>query len=174
MSIQIVENPMKRIFVHKVVLNIGVGRSGEAVEKAKAVLKQISGQEPTLTYAKKTIRDFGIRKGEAIGVKVTLMRNRAVDVLKKLLLAKGLKLPSSSFDNEGNVSFGIKEHIEIPGIKYDPELGIFGLDVCIKLERPGYRVERRRRCPSKVGKSHRVTKEDAIKFMKEMFSVEVV
>jgi len=173
MSFQKSENPMRQIYVYKVVLNIGVGKSGEAVEKAQEVLRQISGKEPVQTKARKSVRDFGVHKGEPIGTKVTLMRGDAVQLLKKLLIAKGLKLSSSSFDDEGNVSFGIKEHIEIPGIKYDPETGIFGLDVNIKLERPGYRVARRRLCPSKIGKKHKVRKDEVIQFMKDTFNVEV-
>jgi large subunit ribosomal protein L5 len=168
-----VENPMRRIYVQKVVLNIGVGRSGEVVERAQEVLRQISGRTPIQTKAKKTIRDFGVRKGEPIGVKVTLMGDEAFQLLKRLLIAKGLKLPITSFDDEGNVSFGIKEHIEIPGTKYDPDIGIFGLDVNVKLERPGYRVARRRLCPSKVGRKQKVKRDEAIQFMKDTFKVEV-
>jgi len=170
---QTVENPMRRIYVQKVVLNIGVGRSGEVVERAQEVLRQISGRTPIQTKAKKTIRDFGVRKGEPIGVKVTLMGDEAFQLLKRLLIAKGLKLPITSFDDEGNVSFGIKEHIEIPGTKYDPDIGIFGLDVNVKLERPGYRVARRRLCPSKVGRKQKVKRDEAIQFMKDTFKVEV-
>jgi len=168
-----VENPMRRIYVQKVVLNIGVGRSGEVVERAQEVLRQISGRTPIQTKAKKTIRDFGVRKGEPIGVKVTLMGDEAFQLLKRLLIARGLKLPITSFDDEGNVSFGIKEHIEIPGTKYDPDTGIFGLDVNVKLERPGYRVARRRLCPSKVGRKQKVKRDEAIQFMKDTFKVEV-
>lgn len=173
MCSQTVENPMRRIYVQKVVLNIGVGRSGEVVERAQEVLRQISGRTPIQTKAKKTIRDFGVRKGEPIGVKVTLMGDEAFQLLKRLLIAKGLKLPITSFDDEGNVSFGIKEHIEIPGTKYDPDIGIFGLDVNVKLERPGYRVARRRLCPSKVGRKQKVKRDEAIQFMKDTFKVEV-
>ncbi len=173
MCSQMVENPMRRIYVQKVVLNIGVGRSGEVVERAQEVLRQISGRTPIQTKAKKTIRDFGVRKGEPIGVKVTLMGDEAFQLLKRLLIARGLKLPITSFDDEGNVSFGIKEHIEIPGTKYDPDTGIFGLDVNVKLERPGYRVARRRLCPSKVGRKQKVKRDEAIQFMKDTFKVEV-
>jgi large subunit ribosomal protein L5 len=101
------------------------------------------------------------------------MRDGAVQLLKRLLIVRALKLPSSSFDDEGNVSFGIKEHLEIPGIKYDPETGIFGLDVNVKLERPGYRVARRRLCPSRIGKRQKVTRDEMIQFMTDTFNVEV-
>ena len=77
------------------------------------------------------------------------------------------------FDKEGNVSFGLKEHIEIPGAKYDPELGIIGMNINISLERLGYRIKKRRRCRSIISSSHKVTDQDAMKFMKEQFAVEV-
>jgi large subunit ribosomal protein L5 len=80
---------------------------------------------------------------------------------------------ASSFDENGNFAFGIKEHIEIPGTKYVPELGIFGMDVIGTLERPGYRIKRRRIRPALIGKSHRITKEEAIKFISEKFAAQI-
>jgi len=134
------ENVMRNIRIGKVVINIGVGKSGEPIERATKVLEEITGQKPSSRLARDTIRDFGIHKGEPIAVMVTLRKNRAVEVLKKLLAAKNNQVKASSFDNFGNVSFGIREHIDIPGIRYNPEIGIWGMDVAIVLERPGYRV----------------------------------
>jgi len=168
------ENAMKDIRIGKVVINMGVGKSGEPIERAKKALEEIAGQKPSTRSAKNTVRDFGIHKGEPIAVMVTLRRERAIEVLKKLLVAKNNQVKASSFDNFGNVSFGIREHIDIPGIKYNPEIGIFGMDVSIALERPGYRVSRRSRIPAKIGKYHRISKDDAIAFFKEKFNVEVV
>ena len=159
-------NPMKRIYIDKVILHIGVGQAGEKLEKAKAVLKEITGQEPTERRAKKTIRDFGIHRGEKISVMVTLRKKKALETLQRVLAAKGNAIPLSSVDKFGNLAFGIKEHIDIPGIKYNPEIGIFGMDVIINLARPGYRVERRKRCKAKIGKEHRITREEAIEFYK--------
>ena len=173
-TIQITENPMRKMRIEKVVVNIGVGKSGEPLQRASMVLEELFGQKPSVRRARKTIRDFGVRKGEPIGVVVTLRGERAVEALKKLLQAKGNTLPASSFDENGSVSFGIKEHIDIPGVKYKPELGIFGMDVSVFITRPGYRVMYRRRAPSKVGRKHRVKKEEAIEFMRSNFGVEVV
>jgi large subunit ribosomal protein L5 len=164
---------MRTIRVGKVVVNIGVGKSGEALERAKQVLAEISAQTPSTRTARKTIRDFGIHRGEPIGVAMTLRRNRAEEALKRLLGAKGLKLPGTSFDPSGNCSFGIREHIEIPGAKYKPEVGIFGLNVSVVLERPGYRVARRRCGRSPVGARHRVSRDEAINFFQQHFSVQV-
>jgi large subunit ribosomal protein L5 len=167
------ENPMRTLRVGKVVLNIGLGKSGEAIERGKRVLEEVAGQKPAQTRAKKSVRDFGIHKGEPIGTVVTIRGNQTTELIKRLLVAKDGKLPESSFDPRGSVSFGIKEHIEIPGIKYDPAIGILGMNVSVLLERPGYRVSRRKRRTTKVGKGHFVSKEDAMGFFKEKFGVTV-
>lgn len=167
------ENPMREVRIGKVVINIAVGKSGERLEKAAKLLEMITGQKPSRRKAKKTIRGFGIYRGEPIAVVTTLRKKKALEILKLLLQAKGSTLKASSFDERGNVSFGIKEHIDIPGMKYDPEIGIFGMDVCVQLERPGYRVARRKRARSKVGKNHLVTKEEAINFFRNVLGVEV-
>ncbi len=161
-------NSMKRIYIDKVILHIGVGQAGEKLEKAKRILKEITGQEPSERKAKRTIRDFGIHRGEKIAVMVTLRKKKALEILQRVLAAKGNSLPASSIDDAGNLAFGIKEHIDIPGIKYNPEIGIFGLDVMVNLARPGFRVQKRKRCKSKVGKEQRVTKEEAIEFYRSI------
>lgn len=168
------ENPMRVIKVGKVVLNIGLGKSGEAIEKGKRVLEEITGQKPSQRQAKKSVRDFGIHRGEPIGVVVTVRGPETAELIGKLLTAREKKIPESSFDDRGSVSFGIKEHIEIPGTRYDPEVGILGMNVSILLERPGYSVSRRQRRTSSVGKDHRISREDAVAYFKEKFGVTVV
>jgi large subunit ribosomal protein L5 len=164
---------MKRIKVHKLVINIGVGRSGEPIDKAKNALLELTGQQPAVRGAKKTVRDFGIHKGEPIGVVVTLRREPAVEFLKRIIASKRNVLKASSFDNYGNISVGIHEHIDIPGTKYNPDIGIFGMDVNIVLNRPGYRIATRRRKSSKIGKSHRINREEAVEFFKQEYGVQV-
>ncbi len=166
------ENPMREILIDKVVINIGVGESGERHEKAMILLERLTGQKPVATYATQTIRGFGIRKGEAIGCKVTLRGKKAEEFLLKALKAKRFKLSAKSI-NDGNFSFGIQEHIDIPGVEYDPDIGIFGMDICVVLKRRGYRVSKRRRCRAKVGKSHRIMRDETIEWLKSI-GVEVV
>jgi large subunit ribosomal protein L5 len=166
------ENVMRRISVGKVVINIGVGKSGEPVERAKHGLEDLTGKNPTVTSAKKNLRDFGIHQGEPIGAMVTLRRKDATDFLKRCLEAKGNKMNISSFDEYGNISIGIREHIDIPGTKYNPDIGIFGMNVCICLVRPGYSISKRRN-KSKIGKSHRISKDGAIEFFTNGFGVEI-
>ena len=172
MSSQFASSPMKNIAISKVVINIGVGRSGEPVEKAKRALNVLTGQRPKVCGAKNTVRDFGIHKGEPIGAMVTLRRDKAVEFIKRVIAAKGNIIKASSFDDFGNLSIGIHEHIDIPGTRYDPEIGIFGMDVCMALSRPGYRISRRRN-KSSIGKNHRIKREDAIGFLKQSFGVEI-
>ncbi|MEM3696662.1 MAG: 50S ribosomal protein L5 [Candidatus Bathyarchaeia archaeon] len=168
------ENPTLKPKIEKVVVNISVGKSGEPLEKASKVLKQLTGQNPCKRKAKKTIRDFGIRKGEPISCIVTLRKQRAIEFLKKVLPVIDNKISKERFDKHGNFSFGIKEHIEISGVKYDPEIGIFGMDVCVSLSRPGYRVKNRRKRKAQIGAKHILTPEEAMVFVKDSLGVEIV
>ncbi|MCD6085337.1 MAG: 50S ribosomal protein L5 [Desulfurococcales archaeon] len=167
-------NSMLKPKIAKVTVNIGVGESGERLQKAAKVLKELTGQEPSTRYARRTIKEFGIRKGEPIAVVVTLRGRRARDFLEKALEAVGRRIKVSSFDDYGNVSFGIKEHIMLPGIKYDPNVGVFGMDVAVTLERPGFRVMRRHRRRSRIPRRHRVSKLEAITFFIKELDVRVM
>jgi large subunit ribosomal protein L5 len=164
----------RRVRIGKVVLNIGVGRSGEAIERARRVIEDLVKQKASSRKAKKSIRDFGVHKGEPIGMMVTIRGKRAPEVLKLLLQGRENKIPSTSFDEFGNCSFGIKEHIEIPGVRYSPDIGIFGMNISAVLERSGYRVARRNRAPARIGRSHRVSRDEAIEYFKQNFGVEVL
>ncbi|AOL15784.1 50S ribosomal protein L5 [Sulfolobus sp. A20] len=170
----VTQNIMRKIKLVKVTVNIGVGESGDRLQKAYQLLQELTNAKPVYTNAKKTIREFGTRKGQPIGVKVTLRRDKAYEFLKKVLEAVGYRIKKSSFDDNGNVSFGIAEHVIIPGARYDPEVGIFGMDIAITLERAGYRIARRRRKKTRVPKRHRVTKEEAIEFLKQNFGIQVI
>ncbi len=160
-------NPMREVLIDKVVINIGVGESGERQKKALQLLEELTGRTPTSTYAKKTIRNFGIRKGEAIGAKVTLRGEEALEFLKRALVVKENRLSIRQI-GDGYFSFGIQEHIDLPGVDYDPDMGIFGMDVAVSLKRRGYRVARRKIARGKIGKSHRVTKQDTVEFLKSL------
>ncbi len=169
------KQPMLRPRIAKVTVNISVGAATERLGKAMQVIEELAGQKPVPRRAKRTIKDFGIRKGENIAAKVTLRGEKAIEFLKKAFEAVGYKIKASSFDEFGNVAFGIKEHIMIPGVKYDPEIGVFGMDVAITFERPGFRVLRRRRCRKKsIPRRHRVTREEAMVYLHKLFGVDIV
>lgn len=169
-----VGHSMRRVFIGKVVAHIAVGESGERLANAAKILETLTGQKPVFRKAKKSIKEFGIRRGENIACMVTLRGTRAYDFLKKALAAVNYTVKKSSIDEKGNFSFGIREHIQLPGVKYDPAIGIYGMDVIVALERPGYRVARRRRKRSSIGKKHYVTKEEAIEFIRKVLGAQVV
>ena len=169
----VMNNAMRKIRIEKIVLNIGAG-DGD-VESAEKVLRKVvetAGikQKPKITFSKKR-STFKVPKGKPIGCKITI-RTKTDEFLKRLLNAIEGKITEKNFDDSGNFSFGVPEYITIPDIEYDPSIPILGFDVCVRLERPGYRVARKR-LGSKVGKKHRITKEEAIAFVKENFGVDM-
>ena len=170
---ELTENPMLKPRIEKVTVNMSVGQSGKPLEQAATILQQLTNQKPSRRQAKKTIREFGIRKGESIACLVTLRKEKAEEFLRKALQAVENKLSKYCFDRQGNFSFGIKEHIDIAGTKYVPELGIHGMDVSVSLGRAGYRVKHRHRAKSKIGKDHLLTADEAILFIKDEFDVEI-
>ena len=171
---QVTQSSMKKISLEKVVLNMGVGKSGDVIEIAKKALDQISGKKSCARNAKETQRDWGIRKGEPIGAAVTVRGNDAIELLKRLLEAKGNAVNGKSFDNFGNFSFGIKEHIDIPGVKYDPQIGILGLGISVTLTRPGFGIRRRSKHKASVGKTHIITNKEAKEYLTKEFGVVIV
>lgn len=168
------ETPMLEPRIRKVAVNMAVGKSGEPLEKAGKVLQELTNQATVRRNAKQTVRDFGIRKGEPIACVVTLRKEKASTFLAKALQAVDNRISKSAFDVNGNFSFGIKEHIEIPGTKYVPQLGIFGMDVAVVLGRAGFRVKERRRARSKIGTKHLLTPEEAMVFIKDSVGAEIV
>jgi large subunit ribosomal protein L5 len=164
---------MRDLVIGKVVVNITVGESGEPLNRAMTILENLTDQKPVMRRAKQTIRTWGIRKNEPIACMVTLRRERAEALLKRTFPAVGNRINPRSFDRQGNFAFGIREHIDIPGQRYDPNLGIIGMDIMATVERPGYRVARRRRAKSRMSQSHRVTRDESIEFIKRSFGVEV-
>ena len=158
--------------IEKMTLNVGVGEAGDKLEKAKVLLERISGTKVVTTASKKRIPTWGLRLGLPIGVKTTLRGQKAADLLKRILEAADNKVGKNQFDDEGNLSFGLKEYIHIPGVRYDPSLGIIGLDICVTLKRKGgFRTKRKAYKPGKIGKKHRITKEEAIEFFKNNFNI---
>ena len=165
---------MRDLHVEKVVVNIGVGEAGERLVKAEKVLEMVTGQKPVETTSKTINRDLGIRVGMPLGCKVTLRGEAAEEFVRKALPIREMRVPEYSFDKEGNMSFGISDYTDFEGMKYDPEIGIFGMDISVVLRRPGNRITQRALLRRRTPKSHRVTRVEAIAFMKEKFEVEVV
>lgn len=164
---------MKEIRIEKINLNAGTGGPGENMEKAAKLLEIITGRKPIKTKSKKRIPTWGVRPGLTIGCKVTIRGKEAEEMLKNFLKAKNNQLNVRNFDTTGNFSFGIPEYIDIPNIKYNHEIGIIGFEVAVTLCRPGYRIKRKMIKPSRVGRKHRISKEEAVLFLKDKFGVKV-
>jgi len=165
---------MRDLRVEKVVVNIGVGEAGERLAKAEKVLEMVTKQKPVETLSKTVNRDLGIREGMPLGCKVTLRGDSAVDFVKQALSIREMRVPEYSFDKEGNMSFGISDYTDFEGMKYDPEIGIFGMDISVVLRRPGNRITQRALLKRRIPKSHRVARDEAIQYMKDNFQIEVV
>ncbi len=163
---------MREIKIEKVVLNIGCGSDQDKLKRAEKLLKVITGQKPLITRTKRRTT-FGMARKRPIGVKVTLRKKKAEEFFKDALIAVGKELRRDQI-NDGNFSIGIKEYIDLPNVKYDPSIGILGMDVCVALERPGFRVKRRKIKKSKIGKKHLITKEETIEWLMKNFGVKIV
>ncbi len=160
--------------IEKITINIGVGEAGERLKKAEIVIKNITGHKPIQTLSKTTNKDWGLRKRMPIGCKVTLRGKDADSFLRGALNTRENKMADYSFDDEGNLSFGIPDHTLFKSQKYDPNIGIFGMDICITMQKPGYRVKHRRIARRRIPHRHRATKEETIKFFTENYNMEVI
>jgi len=167
-------NPMTKVNIEKITVNIGVGEAGEKLSKAESVLKSITGQKPVQTLSQTTNKDWGLRKRMPIGCKVTLRGKRATDFLVEALKTRENKIADYAFDDQGNISFGIPDHTLFASQKYNPDIGIFGMDICITMKKPGYRVKRRRIDRRPIHHKHQVNAEETMQFFQDQFKVEVV
>ena len=157
--------------VEKVVVHMGVGTGGRELANAEDILGEVAGQEPVRTQSKRASQDFGVRRGEPVGAKVTLRGETAEAFLETALSLATVR--RRMFDETGNFSFGVEEHTEFPSQEYDPNIGIYGLDVTVNLVRPGYRVRKRDKAASSIPSRHMLTPEDAVAFVESEFGVDV-
>ena len=164
---------MREIKIAKVTVNMGVGQPGEDLKNAQAILEGITAGKGVQTRAKIRLPTWNIRPGLPIGVKTTLRGEKALVFLKRALQAKGNQLKRRNFDRNGNFGFGIREHIDLQGVKYDPKVGIRGFDVLVTVERPGFRVTRRKLRKSRVGKRQLVSQQEGVLFVEKTFGVKI-
>jgi large subunit ribosomal protein L5 len=167
------DNRMRDIRIEKVTLNVGAGKDAVKLEKGMKLIKHLTGMEPVKTATNKKIASWGLRPGLPIGCKLTIRNGMKKEIISKILKAKDDALKSSHFDDHGSISFGVHEYIDIPGVEYNPDIGIMGFQICITLERPGYRVKKRRIRKSVLNKNHKITKDDAMDFMRKEFGVNI-
>ena len=164
---------MNEIRIAKVTVNIGVGDAGEKLQKAELLLQKLFDQKPVRTISKGSHPEFGVKKKEPIGVKVTLRGEKVNSFLKDAFEAVENVINAKQFDSTGNMSFGVHEYLELPGMKYDPDIGMFGMDIAVNLEKPGYRIARRKKQNKKIAPRFRITPEESMEFFKENFKIQV-
>ena len=162
------ENRTRNIRIDKVVLS--VGGTAEHLEKGAKLLKIVTGRKPAKMKSQKRIPNFGVRPNLEVGAVVTI-RDNLNETLKRMLAAVENKLKARQV-SDNNFSFGIKEYIEIPGMEYQRDLGIMGLDVTVVFKRMGRRVKLRKAKPGKIPARQKITREEIIKFMEENFKTE--
>ena len=168
-------NPMSIPQISKVVVNIGVGEGGDRLTNAEKVLSLVTGVTPVRTLGKQQNRDLKVRVGFPIGCKATMRDQESIkNFLKDAFWVRENTIPSWNFDRTGNLSFGIPDYTDLPEQKYDPDIGIFGMDINIVLERPGHRVTRRRRRSAKVAQSHRTNADEARAWFVENFGIKIL
>ena len=165
------ENPMRKIKIDKIVLSIGA--KGEELEKGVRLLKLLSdGRKPARMKSNKRIPSLDVRPGLEIGTVVTI-RKKPEEVLKRLLVSIDNKLKRKQI-SENNFSFGIPEYIEIPGMEYQRDIGIMGLDVTVVFKRSGRRVGIRKIKQGIVSPRQIISREEIIKFMEDKFQTEFI
>lgn len=157
------ENPMRKIRIEKIVLSIGA--KGEALERGVKLLRLLTGRNPAKMKSRKRIPSFGVRPGLEVGAVVTL-RKGIDETLKRMLAAIGNTLKEKQVSENG-FSFGIEEYIEIPGIEYQRDIDIMGLDVTVVFKRSGRRVSLKKNKRGKLSRKQRISKEEIINFMEE-------
>lgn len=161
-------NVMRQLKIVKLCVSICVGESGDRLTRAAKVLEQLTGQSPVYSKARYTVRSFGIRRNEKIAVSCTVRGPKADEILERGLKVKEYELKAGNFSDTGNFGFGIQEHIDL-GLKYDPSIGIYGMNFFVVLERPGSRVARRRHATGRIGTDHLVKKDEAINWFKAKY-----
>ncbi len=173
MAQQTTVNPMQSIRINKVVVNIGTGSEERHAEAAKRLLELMTGMKPSEEISKRRAPAFKITKGQVIGAFVTLRGKKSTDLLKRLFDAVDNRIKESSV-TQNSLSFGIKEYIDIRGIKYDPAIGMLGMNVNVAFNRRGARVRLRKRMASRLPAKHGAVDRDLIKeYVKREFGVEV-
>jgi len=162
------ENPLWKIKIEKVVLS--VGGIGDELEKGFKLLKLLTSRKPAKMKSHKRIPSLGVKPNLEVGAVVTIRKNPK-EILKKMLVAVDNVLKKKQIA-ENNFSFGLAEYIEIPGVEYQRDIGIKGLDVTVVFKRAGRRVKLKKIKKGKIPKRQTISPQEIIKFMEDNFQTE--
>lgn len=165
--------PMREVRVEKLTLNVGAGRDAKVLDKGVLLLKHVTGIDPVKTVTQKRIANWGLRPGLPIGVKITLRGKEAEELAARLLQAKSSRLKPRNLDENGNISFGVLEYVDVPKVNYNPDIGMMGFQVSITLARPGYRIKSRKLRKSRIPRNHRVSRDDTVNFLEKKYHTKV-
>jgi large subunit ribosomal protein L5 len=162
---------MRAIKLEKLVVNIGTGVDQQLLMNARRLLELVTERKPADEISRKRIPGFKVAKGQKIGTFVTLRGSGARAMAVKLFDAVDNSIDARAV-TDNSVSFGIREYIDIAGIKYDPKIGMLGMNVNLSFKRAGTRVETRKRHASRVPKYHKIIKAEELRdYIKKEFNV---
>lgn len=167
-------NAMQQPRLEKVVVNIGVGEGGEKLIKAEKVLGMVTGKKPVRTLSRVSNREWALKPGAPIGCKVTLRGEDAKKFLKRAIDVRNGQVPWYNFDDEGNLNFGVPDYTDFEGMKYDPDIGIYGMNITAVITRKGNRIKQRRLLKAKPSRKHRMDREEATTWVAKEFGATVV
>jgi large subunit ribosomal protein L5 len=170
-----VNNPMRELKIEKITINFGAGSDHDKLLRGEKLFERIFKKPGVKTKSRKRIQGWGLRIGLPIGIKLTMRGDEANTWLKQFLDARDFNLKETCVDNDGNLSFGVPEYIEIPGTKYDPEIGMLGFEVSVTFKRKGgFRIKHRRLLNQKVPRKHRIPAEEIKEYMIKHYKVNFV
>jgi large subunit ribosomal protein L5 len=162
---------MRAIRLDKLVVNIGTGVDQQLNTNARRLLELITGRKPADEISRKRIPGFKTAKGQKIGAFVTIRGPKAKELAVKLFDAVNDTLNARSV-TDNSISFGIHEYIDISGVKYDPKIGMLGMNVNLSFKRAGMHVELKKRHASRVPKYHKTISADELReYVKKEFNV---
>lgn len=165
-----INNIMREVKIEKVVLNIGA--TGDDLAKGVRLLEFLTGRKPSKMKSNKRIPTWSVRPKLEVGAVVTIRKNPE-EILKKMLIAVDNVLKKKQI-SENNFSFGIKEYLEIPGIEYQRDIGIMGLDITVVFKRTGRRVKLKKIKRGRVPRRQVISKEEIMKFMEDKFETRFI
>ncbi|MAF88947.1 MAG: 50S ribosomal protein L5 [Euryarchaeota archaeon] len=162
------------IKISKVSVNIGAGGEKDKLNKAEILLSRMFTAKPVRTVAKAAIPEFNVKKNGQVGVKLTLRGEDANTFLNQAFEAVENELKPTQIDREGNLSFGVVEYMDLPHMKYDPDVGMFGMNVSVHLVKPGARIAQRKIKKTRLPKKNRVSYDESRQFFEKNYTIKFV